>query len=42
MQKQTAFIFDLDGVIVDTEKFHLLAWQKLANKIGINFTEKEN
>ncbi|MBS3738297.1 beta-phosphoglucomutase [Mesohalobacter halotolerans] len=42
MQKQTAFIFDLDGVIVDTAKFHFLAWQKLANKIGINFSEKEN
>lgn len=42
MQKQTAFIFDLDGVIVDTAKFHFLAWQKLANKIGINFFEKEN
>ncbi len=42
MQNQTAFIFDLDGVIVDTAKFHFLAWQKLANKIGINFTEKEN
>jgi len=42
MKKQTAFIFDLDGVIVDTAKFHFLAWQKLANKIGINFSEKEN
>ncbi|MGX1023525.1 beta-phosphoglucomutase [Psychroflexus sp. MBR-150] len=42
MQNQTAFIFDLDGVIVDTAKFHFLAWQKLANKIGIDFSEKEN
>lgn len=37
-----AVIFDLDGVIVDTAKFHFLAWKDLANKIGINFTEKEN
>lgn len=42
MKNKTAFIFDLDGVIVDTAKFHFLAWQKLANKIGIDFSEKEN
>jgi len=42
MALKTAFIFDLDGVIVDTAKFHFLAWQKLAYKIGIEFTEKEN
>lgn len=35
-------IFDLDGVIVDTAKFHFKAWQTLAKKIGVNFTEKEN
>lgn len=42
MKHKTAFIFDLDGVIVDTAKFHFLAWQKLARKIDIHFTEKEN
>jgi beta-phosphoglucomutase len=36
------FIFDLDGVIVDTAKFHFLAWKKLANGLGIDFTEAEN
>ncbi|MDH5414377.1 MAG: beta-phosphoglucomutase [Flavobacteriaceae bacterium] len=36
------FIFDLDGVIVDTAKYHYLAWKKLANSIGIDFTEKQN
>lgn len=36
------FIFDLDGVIVDTAKYHFLAWRKLANSLGIDFTEKEN
>ncbi len=36
------FIFDLDGVIVDTAKYHFLAWQKLAKGLDINFTEKEN
>lgn len=36
------FIFDLDGVIVDTAKYHFLAWKKLANTIGVDFSEKEN
>lgn len=37
-----ACIFDLDGVIVDTAKYHFLAWQALAKEFGINFTEAEN
>ncbi|APG59182.1 beta-phosphoglucomutase [Christiangramia salexigens] len=37
-----AFIFDLDGVIVDTAKFHFLAWKKLANDLGFDFTEAQN
>lgn len=36
------FIFDLDGVIVDTAKYHFLAWQKLAESIGISFSEEDN
>ncbi len=36
------FIFDLDGVIVDTAKYHFLAWKKLANDLGIDFTEHQN
>jgi len=37
-----AFLFDLDGVIVDTAKYHFLAWQKLANQLGIEFTPEHN
>lgn len=37
-----ACIFDLDGVIVDTAKYHFKAWRKLANEFGIDFSEKEN
>lgn len=37
-----AFIFDLDGVIVDTAKYHYLAWQKIANELGIEFTPEHN
>jgi len=36
------FIFDLDGVIVDTAKYHYLAWKNLANELGFDFTEKQN
>ena len=36
------FIFDLDGVIVDTAKYHFLAWQNLAKSIDIDFTHEQN
>ena len=36
------FIFDLDGVIVDTAKYHFKAWKKLANGIGVDFSEEQN
>ena len=35
-------IFDLDGVIVDTAKYHYLAWRDLANDLGFVFTEEQN
>ena len=35
-------IFDLDGVLVDTAKYHYLAWHKLGLTLGINFTEEQN
>lgn len=35
-------IFDLDGVIVDTAKYHYLAWRSLANRLGFEFTEADN
>ncbi len=36
------FIFDLDGVLVDTPKLHYQAWRRLAKTIGIEFTEVQN
>lgn len=36
------FIFDLDGVIVDTAKYHYLAWKKLAESLGVSFSEAQN
>ena len=42
MAKIKALLFDLDGVIVSTEKNHFEAWQQTANKLGISFTEHDN
>ncbi len=36
------YIFDLDGVLVDTAKYHFLAWKRLANELEIEFTEVDN
>ncbi len=35
-------IFDLDGVLVDTAKYHYLAWKRLCNELGFDLTEAEN
>lgn len=35
-------IFDLDGVLVDTAKYHYLAWKRLASSYGFDFTEADN
>lgn len=37
-----AYIFDLDGVIVDTAKFHFLAWQKIGKEFGFELTHELN
>lgn len=35
-------IFDLDGVIVNTAKYHYLAWKRLAGQLGFFFSEENN
>jgi len=42
MPKYNAALFDLDGVIVNTAKYHYLAWKKLAKELGFDFTERDN
>jgi len=37
-----ACLFDLDGVIVDTAKYHYLAWRQLANQLGFDLTLEQN
>ena len=40
--KIKACLFDLDGVIVDTARYHFIAWKVMADELGFVFTEKEN
>ena len=42
IREMRAAIFDLDGVIVDTAKYHYLAWKRLAREYGFDFTELDN
>jgi beta-phosphoglucomutase len=41
-KKFRAALFDLDGVLVDTAKYHYLAWKNLAHELGFDFSEKDN
>lgn len=42
MNNTKGIIFDLDGVIVDTAKFHYLAWRRMANDLGFDITLDQN
>ena len=42
MKKYNAVIFDLDGVICHTDKYHYEAWKKVADEIGIYFDQEIN
>ncbi len=42
MARIKALLFDLDGVIVSTEKNHFEAWRETASKLGIPFSEHDN
>ena len=42
MTQIKACLFDLDGVVVDTAKYHFIAWRKLAQELGFDFTEADN
>jgi len=36
------YIFDLDGVLTDTAKYHYQAWKETADHLGIHFTPAHN
>lgn len=42
MGQISACIFDLDGVVVDTAKYHYQAWKRLASELGFDFTIEDN
>ncbi len=35
-------IFDLDGVIIHTDHYHYLAWEKMASQFHLSFDEMLN
>jgi len=37
-----AALFDLDGVLGDTARYHYRAWKKLANSLGFDFSDRDN
>ena len=42
MKKHHCALFDLDGVVVDTAKYHYLAWKKIASEVGYELTHQDN
>ena len=42
MKRFEGIIFDLDGVLCHTDEYHYLAWQALADKIGVPFDRSVN
>ena len=37
-----ACLFDLDGVVVDTARYHYIAWKEIADGLGFHFSENDN
>lgn len=42
LENMRGAIFDLDGVLVDTAKYHYLAWRRLAQELGFEFSIEDN
>ncbi len=40
--KYSAILFDLDGVICHTDKYHYKAWKSIADELGLPFDETTN
>ena len=41
-EKIKGFVFNLDGVIVDTAKYHYIAWRRLADEMGVDFPPEQH
>ena len=42
MRPYDGVIFDLDGVICSTDRYHYLSWKQIAGRLGIAFDEQSN
>ena len=42
LESMRAALFDLDGVIVDTARYHYVAWREMANGLGFDLSEEQN
>jgi beta-phosphoglucomutase len=42
LRSMKAALFDLDGVIVDTARYHYIAWREMANGLGFDLTLEQN
>ena len=42
IHEMKAILFDLDGVLLSTDKYHYIAWKELADELKIPFCEKDN
>jgi beta-phosphoglucomutase len=42
LETMRAALFDLDGVIVDTARYHYVAWREMANSLGFDLSEEQN
>ena len=42
MRECRGLIFDLDGVLVHTDRYHFLAWKAIADRLGLPFDETVN
>lgn len=42
MKIRRGALIDLDGVLVDTAKYHYISWKRLAQELGFDLSEAEN
>lgn len=42
IRDKKGLLFDLDGVLTDTARYHYLAWKRLARELGMDFSEEDN
>ena len=42
MSGKRGILFDLDGVLTDTARYHYLAWKRLAGELGLAFSQEDN